>query len=662
MKKTLLNFNTPKQNVRNFLIDIFHRYGFKIRWNSQFSGKASKGIRVKGFVLTSIKPRYELDFMMSTRKDKGTTLSLESPEAPWSRGVLPGNILINRKYDKIVKELRHWSKQNSEGEKEAETVKPPRINRKRKWKGTRASKALLIALTIFTTFLIFEFAAVFFVPSPDSQMSGYPGEPGWNDLSYFSNWIRNESGYDLTNICFSPTVLDTITKADDAVFLIIGLERVYSAVEVAAISRFLDRGGSIIVADDSANANVLRDEAPIDSPLKMSGLFYGDTLLSLDCDKHPKLVKTDARLPTEDGSKRYSIIFNEGTALKRVQEGKPLSIAVSSEYSWLDLNGNEDYDPVDENMYEYELIRFVEFDKGRALYIADSSIFINDMWTRGENSMFLRDSIKLLIGNNGTIIMDESIHKEDSLIGNSVNFSVGTFGFLCNSYVFIGLSALGLVGLGIVMSHRSKKIERKPHFLEVTKPILLELQDPATSFNDIGRLRNLIFDLVAIEYNLEPIFFWEHPDKLEELISDYMIYEFVANPRLFEEKYLNYIMERCNSRWIDDEGLILSGKSMKVESEIHGSEDQPVEEEVSVPTTRRGHTRAYIRSTEPVEVAPMEEMLEGLIEASRQGLEGISAEEEYVNNQDTGGTDKVKERGPATNLVDELFPTIGSSK
>jgi len=656
VKKTLINFDTPVEQVRKYLIIIFRVYGFKIRWNGQFSGKAVKGTKTNSIFFRPFKRYYEFDFIISSDIENGTTLSMKStvPERGKSRPA--GNIINNRKFDKIVKELMNRPGAVPRPEKRAARMEPLPGVRRRKWKGTKASKALFVILIIFTTFLIFEFVAVFFVPSPDSQMSGYPGEPGWNDLSYFSSWIRNESAYDLTNICFSPIALDTITKADESVFLIIGLERVYSSMEVAAISRFLDRGGSIIVADDSDNSNVLHDDSPKDSPLKSSGIFYGDTLLSLDCEKHPKLVKADAHLPTEDGSQKYSIIFNEGTALERTQEGESLSIAVSSEYSWLDENGNEDYDPEDENMNEFELIRIVEFERGTAMYIADSSIFINDMWTRGENSRFLKDSIKLLIGNNGTIIMDESIHKEDSFIGNAVNFSVGTLGSLCNSYIFIGLTGMGLVGLGIVLSKKSKKIERKPHYLEVTKPILLELQDPRISFEDMARLRNLIYDLLSIEYDLEPIFFWEYPEMLEELIHDYMIHEFLENPGLFEEKYLDYFLTRCNSRWIEGDGLIRSERPVMMNEELLRVGGMSATGNIITPMPQERRTNAYIRmKTEPVEVLPLDESFDNPIEAIELESEELG-EEEFLEIPDPSVIEDMEKRDSQTSLIDELFP------
>ena len=674
MKKKFIHFEAPVEQVRNFLVDIFRGHGFRIRWNGQFSGTAIKGTRLKSFFLSPFRLYHELTFTISARKEKGTTITMESTGPMWSKGGFPGFIMVRRMYGRILKDLMNCPGAIPPPDKRAARMKP--MPGARKWKGVGASKALFIILIIFTVFLIFEFAAVFFVPTPDSQMSGYTGEPRWNDISLFANWVRNGSGYDLANTCFSPVALDTISKADDSVFLIIGIERVYSSVEVAAISRFLDRGGSIIVADDSDNANVLRDEAPGDSSLENSGIFHGDTLLSLDCEKHPKLVKTDAFLLTEDGTEKYSIMFNEGTALKRSQGAECQSIAVSSEYSWLDRNGNEDYDPADENMCEYDLIRMVEFDRGTALYIADSSIFINDMWTREDNSRFLRDSIKMLIGDNGTIIIDESIHREDSFIGNTVNFSVGTLGFLCNSRLFIALTAACLVCLGIVLSLRSKKIERKPHILEVNDPILLELQEPAVSINDIARLRTLIFELLSIEYTLEPDYFWEHPESLEELIRDYMIHEFMESPELFGEDYLDSLTKRCNSRWVKGNGLIRSERPLMINDEIPRPGGISATGKIVIPVPREGCTRAYRRPRMPVEAVPVDELfdnpvgpvevvpMEGLfedpIEPVDPGSGDLSAEYGPVEIPGPAGADNMKNAGTQISLVEELFPSGGS--
>ena len=424
---------------------------------------------------------------------------------------------------------------------------------------------LLIILLFFTSFLVLEFIAVFFIPPQESQITAYPDEDGWNDISFFSDWVRSEPNYELSNICFSPTALYSVKNADNSIFLIIGPERKYSSDEVDAISDFIERGGSMIVADDSSNANALHDKAAKDSPLKKSFRFHGDALLSMDFTKNPKLVKFEAASPGLPEEERYySLLFNEGTALEDGPEEneKEEALAISSKDSWLDTNKNEQYDYDDEDMKEYDLIDMVNFEKSAGIYISDSSIFINDMWVRVDNSLFIKDSVKALIGNNGTIIIDESVHKDSSFVGNTITFAVGTLSYLCNSMIFIVVFIVMLIALAVVLFIRSKKVLRKPHRLEAPTPILLELRNPDLLFSDMYRLRAIIFDLLSIEHDLSHTYFYRHPEMMTRLIGDDMINQFLYDPYLYEERYLDEIVKRCETRWIEGDGFIRSDRSI----------------------------------------------------------------------------------------------------
>ena len=433
---------------------------------------------------------------------------------------------------------------------------------------------LLIILLLFTVFLVFEFISVFFISPQESQMSAYADSDGWNGISFFSDWVRSEPNYDISNICFSPTALHSVTDAENAVFLIIGPERRYSSEEVDAISDFIERGGSMIVADDSSNANALHDSAAKGSPLRRSVRFHGDALLSLDFVKNPEIVKFEAALPLSPEEERYySLLFNEGTALNDNPEENEEErlLAISSDYSWLDKNENGEYDHKDGKMQKYDLINMVDFGKSSGLFIADSSIFINDMWLRADNSLFIKDSVRSLIGDNGTVIIDESVHKDSSFLGNSVNFAVGTLGYLCNSIIFIVIFLAVLISLAIVLFARSRKVKRKPHRLEVPTPILIELKNPDLSFSDMYRIRGIIFDLLSLEYDVSSTYLHRHPESIPGLVGEEMINRFLYDPYIYEDRYLDKVVKSCEKRWI--EGGVLIRSDIPIKDELTIMED-----------------------------------------------------------------------------------------
>jgi len=426
-------------------------------------------------------------------------------------------------------------------------------------------KMIIISMVVFTVLLVAEFVALFFLPPQDPQMSAYTRDPKWNDLTLFYGSLTERPGYRVRNTLFTPGALASLTDVRNTVFLIIGPEREYSSSEVAAISDFVTRGGSLIVADDSVNSNVITEKAGRNSLLRDASIYHGRPLLSLDCDKNPVLLKADASLDEME----YELQFNEPTALMDDRDGSSAlvreTISRSSSNTWLDMNENEEFDPEApdrEVMKEYSLITRIRFSgSGYGIFISDSSLFINDMWTRADNSVFIMDAIYSLIGSNGTVILDESVHKESSIIGNAITFTSGALGYLLNSIVFNTILAVILVIVIIIMIVRSKKVRRKPHRIQRRTPILLELKNPDIDFSELHRLRTLIFDLLCIEYDLDYRFFWEHPEELEDLIRDYTINRFMIRPDIYEQGYMAMILQRCESRWTDHAGeLVRSGR------------------------------------------------------------------------------------------------------
>ena len=418
---------------------------------------------------------------------------------------------------------------------------------------------VIILMLAVVTFLLFEFVVFFVVPNQKSQMSAYGSDPLWNDITLFAEDLEDEGNYDVRCVTFSPSVLDTVENPEETLFIMIGPEREYTGAEAGVISRFVERGGSIILADDSGRANSLSEKAPRDSPLRDSSRYSGDILLSLDCEKNPRLVKTTARF----GGSRYELLLNEPTALTGPEDQ---SLAESSVNSWMDVNGNEEYDPEEpygEKFDNYLLIRHIPLGKMNfALFIADSSLFINDMWGRADNSRFVLDYIGKVLPENGTVIIDQSTHRDGTVLGRTMGFTAGTAGYLCNSIPFMVISGAVVTLLGIILFMQSKKVRRRPHMIQPTTPVLLELKDTDITNADMVRLRSVIYDLLCIEYGLDYAYFWQNPQYLQILIRDYPLYNFMRYPHNFGYESLGEMLERCGSRWVEGEEFVRNDLSL----------------------------------------------------------------------------------------------------
>lgn len=183
---------------------------------------------------------------------------------------------------------------------------------------------------------------------------------------------------------------------NDTVAVILSPERNYSSADRQRLRRFLERGGTLVVAGD-----------------------YG-----AQTNRLLAALKTDARLdgrPLRDDRHRYrspafpvagnvsngslvanvsAVTLNHGTA---VTPGNATVLVNTSDYAYLDANRNRKLD--DNEMISSMAVATVErVGDGRVFVVGDSSIMINSMLDRPGNRAFVR----ALIGGHGTVLLDYS--------------------------------------------------------------------------------------------------------------------------------------------------------------------------------------------------------------------------------------------------------------
>ena len=217
--------------------------------------------------------------------------------------------------------------------------------------------------------------------------------PSWDGTSTVRTTIASETGG-------QPVVVNTAAydraEANDTLAVILAPRETYNTSEVNRIQAFLDRGGTVLVAEDRrTETNQLLTnlgvQARIDGePLRDPRQYYRNPAAPVITD-----ISTNSTLGETD-----QFTLNRGTVL-RSTDGT--AIANTSEFSYLDQNGNEQLDR-SEPLRSYPVLASERVSNGRVLVLSDPSVFINQMIERDGNRAFLDQ----LIASNDYIMLDYS--------------------------------------------------------------------------------------------------------------------------------------------------------------------------------------------------------------------------------------------------------------
>lgn len=217
--------------------------------------------------------------------------------------------------------------------------------------------------------------------------------PSWDGTSTTRMTIASATGS-------QPVIVDTAaydsTQADDTLAVILAPRETYSSDEVDQLTGFLDRGGTILVAEDRrtetnellANLSV---EARVDGqPLRDPRQYHRNPAAPMITDI--------ANNSTISGTEQFTP--NRGSVL-RSTDGT--AVANTSEFAYIDQNGNEQLDR-NERLRSYPVLSSEQVGNGRVLVLSDPSVFINQMLERDGNRALLTE----LIASHTHIILDYS--------------------------------------------------------------------------------------------------------------------------------------------------------------------------------------------------------------------------------------------------------------
>lgn len=249
-------------------------------------------------------------------------------------------------------------------------------------------KAKIIVLTLIFS-ITFSLSIVYVTPATDDYN---PENPFWNGLKTLKN---------ITNATYitSITQLKQIITPQQITVLILGPEKPFTTQEAQTIKEILEKGATILVADDFGQANTLLKQLEI--PCKFTQHLLVDPIFYYKNQKLPKIFHIEKTTWTKNIEE---LTLNYATTLN-ITSPEIKILATSSKYSYLDININNQWDP-EEPKGNQPILAQTNIKEGTLLLLSDPSIFINSMINKSNNTQLLKNIIE-----GKTVYLDLSHYK-----------------------------------------------------------------------------------------------------------------------------------------------------------------------------------------------------------------------------------------------------------
>ena len=237
---------------------------------------------------------------------------------------------------------------------------------------------------------------VWFFPSNEDFRAENPFWNGTEDISSSYSATPLESLSDLPPLPQGSTLI-----------LIPSLE--FTPAELGELNSFVTKGGTLVLADDYGYGNQILEYMRLKA--RFSGQVLLDPLYSYKNKWFPRISHIISNPVT---SNIESLVLNHATCLTDVETSDVL--ALSSSFSFLDLNDNQAWDE-GEPTGLLPVISQHNLGGGRIILISDPSIFINSMETL-ESNYTLTQNIAALT--TSELLIDQS-HLPPSNLHQSKN-------------------------------------------------------------------------------------------------------------------------------------------------------------------------------------------------------------------------------------------------
>ncbi len=214
--------------------------------------------------------------------------------------------------------------------------------------------------------------------------------------------------------------------------------------ELEQLNRFVRRGGRLILADDYGHGNQVLEYLGLEARFTRQTLL--DPLSNYKTKQFPKIIHLE-NSPLTSGSE--SLVFNHATSLANVATASTL--ALSSSFSFLDLNGNGTWQD-DEPTGPLPVISHHQLGSGQVILIADPSLFINSMEAIEDNDSLMQN----IAATTDSLYIDQS-HLPLSELHQTKNLLTQIRGLLATPLGASGLIILVLILVLKPIWHKNKE-------------------------------------------------------------------------------------------------------------------------------------------------------------------------------------------------------------
>jgi len=229
-------------------------------------------------------------------------------------------------------------------------------------------RRFVVILTIALVFILT--VVVWFLPTNEDFRAD---NPFWNGTKDISSSYPASPLASLSDLPLSPQ--------GSTLILIPYLD--FTPAELEQLHTFVTQGGTLVLADDYGFGNQILEY------LGLKARFSGQVLLDpMSNYKNKWFPRISHIIPSSLTINTESLILNHATCLTDVETGDAL--ALSSVFSFLDLNGNESWDE-GEPTGPLPVISRHSLGSGQLILISDPSIFINSMETMESNYDFVQN-------------------------------------------------------------------------------------------------------------------------------------------------------------------------------------------------------------------------------------------------------------------------------
>lgn len=165
--------------------------------------------------------------------------------------------------------------------------------------------------------------------------------------------------------------------------IVLSPDRPYSPAERQQLSRFIQSGGTLLVAEDfGRHSNALL--AGVGAQSRVDGRLVRDERHYAQSPAMPVATNLTSHPLTNDSD---TLTLNHGTVLDPAENATV--IAHTSEFAYLDANRNAALDD-NETLARYPVVAIEPVGAGRVILVSDPSLFINTMLERDGNRAFAR--------------------------------------------------------------------------------------------------------------------------------------------------------------------------------------------------------------------------------------------------------------------------------